>query len=123
MRTSSLRGSRPSERWLFAGITAHSRNPGCCRKRYTNELDDTEISREIQCARYPVVPTVPRQRSPVFLMMAFNRMPSPQLEADTLDALRAVMRRAMQKGDHGQELQETLARAAAEARTKEIYAE
>ena len=56
-------------------------------------------------------------------MMAFDRMPSPRLEAPTLDALRAVMQRAMRKGDHGVELQEVLARAATEAREKEIHAE
>jgi hypothetical protein len=55
--------------------------------------------------------------------MAFDRMPSPRLEAPTLDALRAVMQRAMRKGDHGMELQEVLARAAAEAREKDIHAE
>ena len=56
-------------------------------------------------------------------MMAFDRMPSPRLEAPTLDALRAVMQRAMRKGDHGVELQEVLARAATEAREKDIHAE
>ena len=56
-------------------------------------------------------------------MMAFDRMPSPRLEAPTLDALRAVMQRAMRKGDHGTELQEVLARAATEAREKDIHAE
>ena len=56
-------------------------------------------------------------------MMAFDRMPSPRLEATTLDALRAVMQRAVRKGDHGLELQEALARAATEAREKEIHAE
>lgn len=56
-------------------------------------------------------------------MMAFDRMPSPRLEADTLDALRAVMQRAVRKGDRGQELQDVLARAATEARDKEIHAE
>ena len=56
-------------------------------------------------------------------MMAFDRMTSPRLEAPTLDALRAVMQRAMRKGDHGTELQEVLARAAAEAREKDMHAE
>lgn len=50
-------------------------------------------------------------------------MPSPRLEAPTVDALRAVMQRAMRKGDHGMELQEVLARAATEARAKDIHAE
>lgn len=56
-------------------------------------------------------------------MMAFDRMPSQRLEAPTLDALRAVMQRAVRKGDHGMELQEVLARAATEAREKEMHAE
>jgi hypothetical protein len=56
-------------------------------------------------------------------MMAFDRMPSPRLEAQTLDALRSVMQRAVRKGDHGQELQDVLARTASEARDKEIQAE
>jgi len=56
-------------------------------------------------------------------MMAFDRMPSPRLEAPTLDALRAVMQRAMRKGDHGTELQQVLARAATEAREKDMHAE
>jgi len=56
-------------------------------------------------------------------MMAFNRMPSPRLEVDTVDALRAVMQRAVHRGDHGQELQEVLVRAATEAREKDIHAE
>jgi len=56
-------------------------------------------------------------------MMAHDRMPSPRLEADTLDALRAVMQRAVRRGDHGQELQEVLTRAAAEAHDKDMHAE
>ena len=56
-------------------------------------------------------------------MMAFDRMPSPRLEDPTVDALRTVMQRAMRKGDHGTELQEVLARAATEAREKDIHAE
>ena len=56
-------------------------------------------------------------------MMAFDRMPSPRLEDPTVEALRTVMQRAMRKGDHGMELQEVLARAATEAREKDIYAE
>ena len=56
-------------------------------------------------------------------MMAFDRAPSTRLEADTLDALRSVMQRAMQNGGHDQELQSVLARAAAEARDKKIHAE
>jgi hypothetical protein len=56
-------------------------------------------------------------------MMAFDRTPSSRLEAATLDALRTVMQRAVRKGDHGMELQEVLARAATEAREKDIHAE
>lgn len=56
-------------------------------------------------------------------MMAYDRMPSPRLEADTVDALRAVMQRAVRRGDHGQELQAVLSRAATEAREKDIHAE
>ena len=56
-------------------------------------------------------------------MMAFDRIPSPRLEAETLDALRGVMERAMHRGDHAHELQEVLTRAAAEAREKNIHAE
>ena len=48
-------------------------------------------------------------------MMAFDRMPSPRLEAQTLDALRAVMQRAMRKGDHGTELQQVLAQLCSQA--------
>jgi len=56
-------------------------------------------------------------------MMAFDRTPTPRLEADTLEALRTVMQRAMRRGDHGQDLQQVLSRAAAEARDKDIHAE
>jgi hypothetical protein len=56
-------------------------------------------------------------------MMAFDRMPSPRLEAQTLDTLRSVMQRAVRKGDHGQELQDVLERTASEARDKDIQAE
>jgi hypothetical protein len=56
-------------------------------------------------------------------MMAFDRMPSPRLEAETLDALRAVMQRAVRRGDHARELQEVLTRAASEAREKNMHAE
>jgi len=56
-------------------------------------------------------------------MMAFERTPSARLEPDTLDALRSVMQRAMRNGGHEQELQSVLARAATEARDKDIHAE
>jgi hypothetical protein len=55
-------------------------------------------------------------------MMAFDRMPS-RLDAQTVDALRSVMQRAIHKGDHAQELQGVLALAANEAREKQIHAE
>ena len=55
--------------------------------------------------------------------MAFDRMPSPRLEAQTLDTLRSVMQRAVRRGDHGQELQDVLARTASEAHDKAIQAE
>ena len=50
-------------------------------------------------------------------------MPSPHLDAETLQALQSVMERAVRKGDHELELQNVLARAATEARTKQIHAE
>jgi hypothetical protein len=56
-------------------------------------------------------------------MMAHDRMPSPRLESDTVDALRTVMQRAVRRGDHGQELHAVLSRAATEAREKNIQAE
>lgn len=92
-----------------------------CRKRYTSVLDDPEIPREIQRAQFSR--SHADHRAPHPLMMAFDRTQSPRLEADTLDALRAVMQRAMRRGDHGQELQDVLTRTAAEARTKNIHAE
>ena len=52
--------------------------------------------------------------------MAFDRTPTPRLEADTVDSLRAVMDRALRRGNHGNELKEVLARAAREAREKAI---
>jgi len=56
-------------------------------------------------------------------MMAYDRMPPQRLEADTVEALRSVMQLAMRRGDHGQELQEVLSRAANEAREKDIQPE
>ena len=56
-------------------------------------------------------------------MMAFDRTPAPRLEADTLEALRTVMQRAVRQGDHAQELQDVLIRAASEARDKDLHAE
>lgn len=53
-------------------------------------------------------------------MMAFDRTPSPGLDRETLDSLRAVMDRALQRSNHGNELQDVLTRAAAEARDKSI---
>ena len=86
-------------------------------------LDGAKNTREIQRALFPTLPAQPRQLLPLLLMMAFDRMPSPRLEAETIDALRSVMQRAMRNGDHAQELQSVLAQAAAEARTKELHAE
>jgi hypothetical protein len=56
-------------------------------------------------------------------MMAFDRTPALRLETDTLDALRTVMQRAGRRGDHDQELQDVLIRAASEAREKDMHAE
>lgn len=53
-------------------------------------------------------------------MMAFDRTPTPRLETATLDSLRAVMDRALRRGNHGNELQDVLSRAASEARDKAI---
>jgi hypothetical protein len=53
-------------------------------------------------------------------MMAFDRTPAPQLDAETVDSLRSVMDRALRRGNHGNELQDVLTRAAAEARDKAI---
>jgi hypothetical protein len=91
--------------------------------RYTSELDEAKITGDIHRALFRELPIPNRQPLPVFLMMAFDRMPSPRLEAQTLDALRSVMQRAVRKGDHGQELQDVLARTASEAHDKEIQAE
>ena len=55
--------------------------------------------------------------------MAFERTPVPQLDADTLDALRGVMDRAARRGNHTDELHDVLCRAAGEAREKGIQAE
>lgn len=121
MRTSCSRGARRSVRWRFAGIGTFEKKPSGCRNWYTNLLDGAENPDEIQRARLPALPIAHRQ--PVFPMMAFDRTSVPRLEAQTIEALRSVMQRAMRKGDHGQELQAVLARAATEAREKEIHAE
>jgi len=55
--------------------------------------------------------------------MAFNRTPSPQLESETAEALRAVMDRAVRRGNHTDELHDILRRVSAEAREKGIQAE
>jgi hypothetical protein len=55
--------------------------------------------------------------------MAFDRTPSPQLESETVVALRAVMDRAVRRGNHTDELHDILCRVAAEAREKRIQAE
>jgi hypothetical protein len=53
-------------------------------------------------------------------MMAFERTPTPRLDPETLDSLRSAMDRALQRGNHDNELQEVLTRAANEARDKAI---
>ena len=56
-------------------------------------------------------------------MMAHDRTPAPQLEASTTDALRAILGQAVRKGNHTDELRDTLCTVAAEARQKGIQAE
>lgn len=56
-------------------------------------------------------------------MMAFDRTPVPSLDPATLAELRACMLRAIEKGDHDEQLKVVLARAATEARTKGVLAE
>jgi hypothetical protein len=57
-------------------------------------------------------------------MMAFDRTPSdPALDTATAKELRAVLSRSVLTGNHGEELQRLLRRAAAEARTKGVQAE
>jgi len=53
-------------------------------------------------------------------MMAFDRTPTPRLDTETLESLRSVMDRALRRGNHGNELQDVLTRAATEAREKAI---
>jgi hypothetical protein len=57
-------------------------------------------------------------------MMAFDRTPTqPNLDAETVDALRTTLRRSVSQGNHTDELRDLLCRAADEARTKGIQAE
>lgn len=58
-------------------------------------------------------------------MMAFERTPptSPRLERETMETLSRVMERAVQRGNHTNELHDVLCRAAGEAREKGIRAE
>jgi hypothetical protein len=56
-------------------------------------------------------------------MMAFDRTPGPALDPATLAELRACLVRAVQQGDHDQELRVVLAKAAAEARGRGVLAE
>ena len=56
-------------------------------------------------------------------MMAFERTPSPPLDAATVSELKAALSQSIATGDHGDDLKTLLARAAAEARQKGIQAE
>jgi hypothetical protein len=56
-------------------------------------------------------------------MMSPDRAPPPRLEASTTDALRAILGEAVRKGNHTDELRDTLCTVAAEARQKGIQAE
>ena len=56
-------------------------------------------------------------------MMAQDRTPTPRLEASTVDALRSILGRSIQQGNHDDDLHGALCRAAAEARQKGIQAE
>ena len=56
--------------------------------------------------------------------MAFDRSPSiPNLEPETVEAIRAVLSRSVSRGNHSDELRDLLCTAAEEARTKGIQAE
>ena len=57
-------------------------------------------------------------------MMAFERTPSlPTLEPRTTDAIRAVLAKSAERGNHSDELHQLLCTAAEEARAKDIQAE
>lgn len=57
-------------------------------------------------------------------MMAFDRTSSSgRLEPETADRLRDVLGRAVRQGNHSEDLQDALDRAADEARTKGLQAE
>jgi hypothetical protein len=57
-------------------------------------------------------------------MMAFDRSPSsPNLEPETVEAIRAALTRSVSQGNHADELHELLCTVAEEARAKEIQAE
>lgn len=56
-------------------------------------------------------------------MMAFDRTPVPALDPATVGDLRACMSRAIDQGNHDEQLKVVLARAASEARAKGILAE
>ena len=58
-------------------------------------------------------------------MMAFDRssLPTPALDPATAASLRGVLGRALEQGNHGDELHDILCRAAAESQAKNIRAE
>ena len=57
-------------------------------------------------------------------MMAFDRTPAaPDLDPNTIAALRAALQSSADRGSHGEELRDALCRAAGEARQKGIHAE
>jgi len=57
-------------------------------------------------------------------MMAFDPTPNtPALDSATVNALRVALARSVAVGDHGEEVQALLRRAATEARMKGVQAE
>jgi hypothetical protein len=57
-------------------------------------------------------------------MMAFDRTPAtPDLDPQTIAALRATLQKSADRGSHDDELRDVLCRAADEARRKGIHAE
>jgi len=82
------------------------------------ELDGAKTRHEIQRALLGALVKHSRFSPDRLSMMAFDRTPAPRLEADTLEALRTVMQRAVRQGDHAQELQDVLIRAAPKRATR-----
>lgn len=57
-------------------------------------------------------------------MMAFDRTPSrPNLDPETVEALRSALARSVAEGNHTDDLRSLLCRAAEDARSKGIQAE